>query len=192
MMAVGMGADVTVIDRSLDALRHIDECFGNRVQTLFSTQDTVHRFVLDADLVVGSVLIPGASAPKLISRAMIQAMRQGSVLVDVAIDQGGSVEGIRPTTHSRPTYSAHGVNHYAVPNMPGSVPRTSSRALTSRTLPFILTVANYGFEEAVARHPELHRAVNAYLGVITHQGVAESLGREWRPLDELIAANGAG
>ena len=179
MMAVGMGADVTVIDRSLDALRHIDECFGNRVQTLFSTQDTVHRFVLDADLVVGSVLVPGASAPKLISRAMIEAMRQGSVLVDVAIDQGGCSETSTATTHAKPTYLIDDVVHYCVANMPGAVARTSSLALNNATLPFVLELADKGIECALQDNGHLLNGLNVCHGKVTNASVALAHGMDY-------------
>jgi len=190
--AVGAGARVSVLSINDDQLRDLEELYSGRVETALSSPEVIANTLAGADLLIGAVLVAGRRAPVVVSREMVASMGEGAVVVDVAVDQGGCVETTRPTDHLNPIYVEEGVVHYAVPNMPGSVPRTSSSALTIRTLPFILTVANYGFEEAVARHPELHRAVNAYRGVITHQGVAESLGREWRSLDELIAANGAG
>ncbi|MBT3427158.1 MAG: alanine dehydrogenase [Gammaproteobacteria bacterium] len=174
MMAVGMGARVTVIDRNLDALRHIDECFGNRVQTLFSTRETVHNLVLDADLVIGSVLIPGASAPKLISKDMIKAMRPGSVLVDVAIDQGGCSETSTATTHAEPTYLVNDVVHYCVANMPGAVARTSSLALNNATLPFVLELADKGTARALQDNAHLLNGLNVCRGKVTNASVAQA------------------
>ena len=187
--AVGAGARVTVASIAEDQLRVLEEHYHGRIETLLSSPRALERGVEGADVLIGAVLVEGRRAPVVITREMVRSMGPGAVIVDVAVDQGGCVETTRPTDHLNPIYVEEEVVHYAVPNMPGSVPRTSSRALTSRTLPFILAVANYGFEQAVDRHPELHRAVNAYWGSITHAGVAESLGREWRPLDELIAAN---
>lgn len=146
-MAVGTGAQVTVIDRSIGALREINRLFGARVITVFSTHDNIERHVLCADLVIGGVLIPGAAAPKLISSALVKHMKAGSVVVDVSIDQGGCFETSRPTTHAKPTYIANGVVHYCVTNMPGAVPRTSTCALNNATLPYVLALADLGYKE---------------------------------------------
>ncbi len=178
-IAVGTGARVTVIDRSLDALRRIDNLFGARVVTLFSTHDNVEQQVLGADLVIGGVLIPGASAPKLVTRAMLAAMRRGSVIVDVSIDQGGCFETSRPTTHAEPTYVEEGVVHYCVANMPGAVPRTSAYALNNATLPFALRIANLGWRAATKTDPHLMAGLNVALGKVTHKAVARDLGYDY-------------
>ena len=144
-----MGADVTVIDRSLPRLRELDEQFGPQLHTLFSTTDAIEQAVIEADLVIGAVLVPGAAAPKLVTREMVRRMRPGSVLVDIAIDQGGCFETSRPTTHAEPTYVEDGVVHYCVTNMPGAVARTSTLALGNATLPFVLALADKGWQQAV-------------------------------------------
>jgi alanine dehydrogenase len=184
--AVGAGARVTVVSIAEDQLRVLEEHYPGRIETLLSSPRALERVVAGADVLIGAVLVEGRRAPVVITREMVRSMGPGAVIVDVAVDQGGCVETTRPTDHLNPIYVEEGVVHYAVPNMPGSVPRTSSRALTSRTLPFILTVANDGFVQAVAKRPDLKRAVNAYRGTLTHEGVAASLEREWTPLDELI------
>ena len=184
-IAVGTGARVTVIDRSLDALRRIDNLFGARVVTLFSTHDNVEQQVLGADLVIGGVLIPGASAPKLVTRAHLAAMRRGSVIVDVSIDQGGCFETSRATTHADPTYVEEGVVHYCVANMPGAVPRTSAYALNNATLPFALKIANLGWRAAIKSDPHLMAGLNVALGKVTHKAVAR------QPRLAILSANGS-
>ncbi|HEV2719796.1 MAG TPA: alanine dehydrogenase [Thermoanaerobaculia bacterium] len=184
-MAVGLGARVTVLDTNLERLRQLDDIFRGSVQTLASNSAHIAEAVRHADLLVGGVLIPGASAPKLVSRTMISEMKKGSVIVDVAIDQGGCVETAHATTHSNPTYEVDGVIHYCVANMPGAVPRTSTIALTNATLPYTRRLARLGFGKAVA-DPGLAEGVNVYKGKITYKGVAESQGREYTPIEQLL------
>lgn len=185
-MAAGLGAEVTVIDRSLQRLRQLDDLFAGRVRTRFSTIESVEEEVFAADVVIGAVLVPGASAPKLVTRKMLSSMRAGSVLVDVAIDQGGCFETSRPTTHADPTYEVDGVVHYCVANMPGAVPVTSSQALNNATLPFGLQLAKNGFA-AVLENPHLRNGLNVYRGRITNKAVAESLGLPFSPTEGLAA-----
>lgn len=175
-MAVGTGAQVVVVDRSIDALRRIDQLFGGRVVTLASNRDNVEREVLSADLVIGGVLIPGAAAPKLVTRDMVSRMKKGSVVVDVAIDQGGCFETSRATTHAEPTYLVDGVVHYCVANMPGAVPRTSAYALNNATLPYTLQIANLGWKAALKANPHLMNGLNVAFGKVTHAEVARDLG----------------
>ena len=186
--AVGAGARVTVASIREDQLRALEELYAGRVETLISTPQSLANAIAGADLLVGAVLVPGRRAPVVVSRQMVRSMGTGAVVVDVAVDQGGCVETTRPTNHLEPTYLEEGVLHYAVPNMPGAVPRTSSRALTALTLPYILRVANDGLESAVARDRALRRAVNVYRGHLTHPGVAASLGRDWTPIGQLLGA----
>jgi alanine dehydrogenase len=174
-MAVGIGAEVTVLDKSLPQLRVLDDIFQGRVRTRYSTRDALAEEVYSADAVIGAVLIPGAAAPKLVTRAMLAHMKKGSVLVDVAIDQGGCFETSHATTHADPTFIVDGVVHYCVANMPGAVPLTSSEALNNATLPFGLMLADYGLE-ALARNPHLRNGLNVHNGRITHPAVAEALG----------------
>jgi alanine dehydrogenase len=174
-IAVGTGAQVVVMDRSVDALRRIDRLLGARVMTVFSNRDNVEREVLAADLVIGGVLIPGAAAPKLITRAMLPKMKPGSVIVDVAIDQGGCVETAHPTTHAEPTYVVDNVVHYCVANMPGGVPRTSTYALNNATLPFVLALADKGWKQALRDDPHLLAGLNVCAGQVTCAEVAEAL-----------------
>src|SRR5215467_3801333 len=181
-VAIGMGAHVAIIDRNLNRLRELDDIFNGQVVTLASNSWTISENLKTADLVVGAVLIPGASAPRLVRREMISRMKQGSVVVDVAIDQGGCFETSHATTHTEPTYFVDGVLHYCVSNMPAAVPHTSTFALTNATLPYLLELANYGLEGACERNPGLREGVNTYNGYITHEGVAESQGRQWREL----------
>lgn len=176
VIAMGLQADVVVMDRDLNKLRWMDSVYEGRIKTLASTRLTVEQEVLDADLVVGSVLVAGASAPKVVTEAMVRAMKRGAVLVDVAIDQGGCFETSRETTHENPVYSVHDVLHYAVGNIPGAVPNTSTYALTNATLPYALAIANYGVAKAVDRFPELLPGVNVMGDRVTHEAVAESLG----------------
>ncbi len=181
-MAVGAGAQVTIIDRNLNRLREMDDHFGSRIVTMASNSWTIAESMRTADLVVGSVLIPGAAAPKLVRRQMIATMKQGAVVVDVAIDQGGCFETSRATTHTEPTYVVDGVVHYCVSNMPAAVPHTSTFALTNATIPYLLELANHGLEGACERHRAIREGVNTYNGYVTHSKVAESQGRQWREL----------
>jgi alanine dehydrogenase len=186
-MAMGMGARVNVLDRSLARLEHIDEVFGDRLTALYSTQETLETEILDADLVIGAALIPGAAAPKLITREHVRAMRRGSVICDVAIDQGGCSETSRATTHADPTYIVDGVVHYCVANMPGAVAKTSTLALNNATLPFVLAIADKGWREACREDPHLRNGLNVHAGSITHPAVATALGTELRPAKDLVA-----
>lgn len=186
-MAVGLGAEVTVIDRSLPRLREIEQIFAGRVRTRFSTLDAVEEEVLVADAVIGAVLIPGASAPRLVSRALLSRMRRGAVLVDVAIDQGGCFETSHATTHDNPTYEVDGVIHYCVANMPGAVPLTSSRALNNATLPYGLALAADGIA-AIARDPGLRSGLNIHRGRLMHPAVAESIGVTAASMDQALAS----
>ncbi|SFK09109.1 alanine dehydrogenase [Bradyrhizobium sp. Gha] len=185
-MAVGLGAEVTIIDRSIIRLRELDELFEGRVRTRFSTIESVEEEVFAADVVIGAVLVPGASAPKLVSRSMLGWMRKRAVLVDVAIDQGGCFETSHPTTHAEPTYEVDGVIHYCVANMPGAVPLTSSQALNNATLPFGLALANKGFS-AVLENPYLRTGLNVHRGRLTYKAVAESLGLPFSPIEQAAA-----
>jgi alanine dehydrogenase len=185
-MAVGTGAQVVVIDRNTDALRRIDAMFNGRAMTVFSNQDNVEREVLRADLIVSGVLIPGAAAPKLITRAMLPKMKPGSVIVDVAIDQGGSVETSRPTTHAEPTYVIDNVVHYMVANMPGAVPRTSTYALNNATLPFTLALANKGWRQALHDDPHLKAGLNVAAGKVTYKAVARALNLNYTAADAVV------
>lgn len=175
-MAIGAGADVTVLDHSVDRLRQLDARFNNRIRTVYPTHDNIERHVLDADLVIGSALIPGATAPKLVTAAMVHAMRPGSVLIDVSIDQGGCFETSRPTTHASPTYLVAGIVHYCVANMPGAVARTSTFALNNATLPFILALADKGCRQALRDNPHLRSGLSVIDGKLTCAPVAEALG----------------
>ncbi|MDX1756344.1 MAG: alanine dehydrogenase [Marinobacter sp.] len=185
-MAVGMGADVTVLDRNIEVLRALDHRYGNRVHTLFSTRDALEQSVSQADLVIGAVLIPGASAPKLVTREMLRQMANGSVIVDVAIDQGGCVETSRPTTHADPTFVEEGVVHYCVANMPGAVARTSSQALSHVTLPFIVALADRGPVAALLANPHLRAGLNVCDGKVTYREVAEAHGYQYTEPEPLL------
>jgi len=185
--AVGMGARVTVIDKNLDRLRYLDDVFHGQIETLASNHLNIAAAVQSADLVIGAVLIPGARAPRLVTEEMVRSMEPGSVIVDVAVDQGGCVETIdHPTTHEEPIYIKHGVVHYAVANMPGAVPRTSTLALTHATLPYVLDLANKGWIQAVKEDPALAKGVNVVLGKITNPGVAEAHGLPYYKLEEVL------
>ena len=175
-IACGMRADVTVIDKSLPRLRELDGLFGGRLKTVFSTAASIETAVASADLLIGAVLVPGAAAPRLVTRAMIKAMRPGAVVVDIAIDQGGCIETSRPTTHADPTYVEEGVVHYCVTNMPGAVAQTSTLALNNATLPYVRALANDGFEVACGKDPGLAAGLNVSQGRIVHSAVAEALG----------------
>ena len=177
-MAVGLRADVTVVDRSVDRLRELSALFGNTLCTAYSTTETIERLVLEADLTIGAVLIAGAAAPKLVTRAMVKRMKQGAVLVDIAIDQGGCFETSHPTTHANPTFVVDGVIHYCVANMPGAVPRTSTFALTNATLPYVRAIADLGWEAALKRDPGLAAGLNVHAGQIVHEVVAKALGAQ--------------
>jgi alanine dehydrogenase len=185
-MALGLGANVTVIDRSLPRLRELDDIFGGHVTTLASNVSTVRAAVKRADLVVGAVLIPGASAPRLVRRDMLPAMKNGAVMVDVSIDQGGCFETSRATTHTDPIYFVDGVLHYCVSNMPAAVPHTSTLALTNATFPYLLELANKGFETACMESASIREGVNTYQGFVTYPAVAESQGRTWKPVGEAM------
>ncbi len=185
-IALGMGADVWVIDRSVDVLRRLWSHFGRPLNTVYSTRDAVDRHLRDADLVIGGVLIPGAAAPKLITREHVSMMRAGSVIVDVAIDQGGCAETSRPTTHDEPTYVVDGVIHYCVANMPGGVPKTSTHALNHATLPFVAALAGKGWKRALAEDSQLRNGLNIWNGKVTCEPVAEALGYEYVPADAAL------
>ncbi|CAA7624531.1 alanine dehydrogenase [Magnetospirillum sp. UT-4] len=184
-MAVGLGARVTVLDTSLARLAQLDEMFGGRVQTAYATLDAVERHVLEADLAIGAVLVPGAAAPRLVGRELVAGMRNGSVVVDVAIDQGGCFATARPTTHAQPTYVDEGVVHYCVTNMPGAVARTSAFALGHATLPYVRALADRGWAEALRRDPHLLAGLNVHRGKVTHAAVARDLGHAF--VDPLAA-----
>jgi alanine dehydrogenase len=188
MIALGMGANVTVLDRSPDAMRALWKQFGAPLKTEFSTGDAVERHVVRADLVIGGVLIPGASAPRLVSADMIRRMQPGSVVVDVAIDQGGCFETSHPTTHAEPTYMVDGVIHYCVANMPGGVPRTSTFALNNATLPYALKLADQGWRSALADDPHLRSGLNVAFGQVTCQPVADALGYPFVDPQVVLAA----
>lgn len=185
-VAIGMGAQVIVIDTSLERLYHLDLQFGSQINTVFSTTDAIEKHVRTADLVVGAVLIPGASAPKLLSKAILSEMHPGSVIVDVSIDQGGCFATSKPTTHENPTYVIDGVVHYCVANMPGAVPRTSTFALNNATLPFILAIANKGYKQAMHDNPHLLNGLNVCRGHITHHAVATALTQAYVPALQMI------
>jgi len=185
-IAAGMEAEVIVVDKDLDKLRFIDQIHKGRIITLMSDQLTLEQRVRESDVLIGSVLVPGARAPKLVSEEMVASMRPGSVVIDIAIDQGGCIETSHMTTHSDPTYIAHGVVHYCVGNMPGAVPNTSTYALTNVTLPYALEIANRGLDDAVREDPALARGVNTYGGQLTNAGVAESHDMESVALSSLV------
>jgi alanine dehydrogenase len=185
-MAVGLGASVIIIDRDLERLRYLDDIFGSRIRTLASNPYTIAESVAKSDLVIGAVLVPGAAAPKLVTREMLRGMAKGAVIVDVAVDQGGCIETTKPTTHSHPTYLVENVLHYGVTNMPGAVPRTSTFALTNATLPFALKLAELGVVEAVNTDRHLKNGVNTFKGKVTYEAVAEEQGLDYARLESLI------
>jgi alanine dehydrogenase len=185
-VAMGMGAHVVVIDKSLERLYLLDLQFGSKITTIYSTTDAIEQHVTTADLVVGAVLIPGNAAPRLVTHPMISHMRLGSVIVDVSIDQGGCFETSRPTTHQDPTYIVDGVVHYCVSNMPGAVPRTSTFALNNATLPYVLALANQGYKQAMRQDPHLMNGLNVYRGKVTHPAVASALQQDYVPAEEII------
>jgi alanine dehydrogenase len=179
-MAVGLRADVTVVDRSVKRLRELSSIFGAQLKTVHSTAHAIEELVRDADLVIGAVLIAGAAAPKLVTRAMVKTMKPGAVLVDIAIDQGGCFETSRPTTHAEPVFVLDGIVHYCVTNMPGAVPRTSTFALTNATLPYVKALADHGWREALAADAGLAHGLNVHEGRLTHEAVANALGLTFR------------
>ena len=185
-MAVGMGARVTVLDKNVDRLRQLDLVFGNRISTLYSNAQSLEDAVLDADLVIGGVLVPGAAAPKLVTRAMVGRMKKGAVVVDVAIDQGGCFETSHATTHAEPTYMVDGVVHYCVANMPGAVARTSTFALNNATITHALALADKGWKKAMADNPHLKNGLNVAQGRVTYEAVAQALGYDYLRADALL------
>jgi len=188
-MAVGMGAHVTIIDNNLDRLRELDDIFLSKISTLASSAYMIQDAISEADLIVGAVLVPGAAAPKLITKNMLKGVPNGAVIVDVAVDQGGCIETTHPTTHSNPTYYVEGVLHYCVANMPGAVPRTSTFALTNATLPYALKLAGKGFYEAISRDPGLKEGVNTFAGHCTYEAVAVAQEISFTPLDQLLKSS---
>lgn len=189
-MAMGLGADVTILDKSLPRLKLLDEQFGPRLTTIYATSDAIEQAVLKADIVIGAVLLPGAKAPKLIPRDMLAQMKTGSVLVDVSIDQGGCFETSRPTTHDKPTYQEQGVIHYCVANMPGAVARTSAFALTNATLPYVMALANKGICRALLDDAHLRAGLNIHQGKVTYQAVAEAHGYAFVSAESALKENG--
>jgi alanine dehydrogenase len=185
-IALGLGARVTLIDLNLNRLRELDDIFGGRLYTLASNSYNIGRAVREADLVIGGVLIPGAAAPKLVTKAMVAKMKKGAVIVDVAIDQGGCIETARPTTHSDPSYLVDGVVHYCVTNMPAAVPNTSTLALTNATFPYLMKLAKIGANAAIQEDAGIAAGVNTFNGILTCKPVAESQHREWQPVSELV------
>ena len=190
-IAVGMGANVTIIDNNLDRLRELDDIFLTKISTLASSAYMIHDAISTADLLVGAVLVPGASAPKLVTRNMLKDVPNGAVIVDVAVDQGGCIETTHPTTHSDPTYYVEGVLHYCVANMPGAVPRTSTFALTNATLPYAVKLANKGFFDAIRSDENLKAGVNTYAGHCTYEAVAQAQGISYTSIDALVEVTSA-
>jgi alanine dehydrogenase len=186
-MAIGLGARVTVLDKSVDRLRQLDLVFGNRISTLYSTATSIEEAVLDADVVVGGVLVPGAAAPKLVTRALVSRMKKGAVMVDVAIDQGGCFETSHATTHDAPTYAVDGVVHYCVANMPGAVARTSTFALNNATIGHAVALAGKGWKAALRENPHLRNGLNVCQGQVTYEAVARELGLPFVNADSLLA-----
>ncbi len=180
-MAVGLRADVTIVDKSLKRLRELDALFDGRLKTVASSGEAIESLITQADLVIGAVLVAGGAAPKLVTREMVSRMKTGAVMVDISIDQGGCFETSRPTTHAEPTFTVDGVVHYCVTNMPGAVPRTSTFALTNATLPFVKALAAEGVQRALARNAHLAAGLNVFEGAIAHEAVARDLGLPWRP-----------
>jgi alanine dehydrogenase len=185
-IALGMGAKVTLIDLNLNRLRELDDIFGGRLYTVASNSYNVERAVCEADLVIGGVLIPGAAAPKIVTKAMVAKMKKGAVIVDVAIDQGGCIETARPTTHSDPSYDVDGVVHYCVTNMPAAVPYTSTLALTNATFPYVMKLAKLGAKIAIQRDKGIAEGVNTYNGHLTYEAVATAQKLDWRAISELV------
>jgi alanine dehydrogenase len=186
-IALGFGAKVTLVDVNLNRLRELDDIFGGRLYTLVSNSHNLELATREADLVIGAVLIPGATAPRLVTRPMVAAMKRGSVIVDVAIDQGGCIETAHPTSHSNPSFVVDGVVHYCVTNMPGAVPHTSTLALTNSTLPYVLCLSNLGVREALRQDAGLAEGLNTWMGMLTYRGVAESQQRPWEAVASVLA-----
>ncbi len=187
-IAAGMGANVNILDINLDRLRYLSDVMPDNVTTLMSNPSNIRRLLTTTDLLVGAVLIPGAKAPNLVSKEMLKLMKEGSVLVDVAVDQGGCIETCRPTTHDDPTFIVEGVVHYCVANMPGAVPYTSTIALTNATLPYIMLLAENGYKNTILEHEDLMSGLNIYKGTVTHRGVSEAFGLDYTPVNEVISA----
>jgi len=187
MMALGMGADVTVLDNNIDVLDRLAHQFGASLKTIYSTQAMIEEHVLNSDLVVGGVLVVGAEAPKLVTADMVRRMKRGAVLVDVAIDQGGCFETSRPTTHAEPTFIVDGVVHYCVANMPGATPRTSTYALNNVTLPYVFALADKGYRAALFENPHFREGLNVCKGMVTHKAVADDLGYPYVPPETALA-----
>lgn len=187
-MALGMHAAVTVLDKSLPRLRELDAIFGGQLNTIYATQQALEDYVTKADLLIGAVLVPGAAAPKVVSKEMVKRMKPGAAIVDVAIDQGGCIETSRPTTHAEPTFIVDDVVHYCVANMPGAVPRTSTYALNNATLPYVLNLADLGCPQALLVDRHLRAGLNVYRGEVTEAMVAQAVGVVHRPVDEALAA----
>ena len=185
-VACGMGANVTILDRSIERMKEIDDCFGPQIKTAYSSIETINELSKQADMIIGAVLIPGAKAPKLIERSQLSRMKKGAVLVDVAIDQGGCFETSKPTTHDDPIYEVDGIVHYCVANMPGAVARTSTMALNNATMPFIMQIAEKGWAKACLDNPHLKNGLNVHKGKIAYEAVASSLGEKYYSPDELI------
>lgn len=181
-MAVGLGAKVTILDVNVDRLEYLNDIFGNSIHTLYSNNEQIEKSVIESDLVISAILVPGAKAPKLVTRQMVSRMHPGGVIIDVAVDQGGAVETCRPTSHEHPTYSVDQIIHYAVPNMPGAVPRTSTYALTNVTLKYGLMLANMGWKAAISKDPALLKGVNLANGKLTYKAVADDLGLPYEPI----------
>ena len=186
VIAIGLGAHVTILDKSIDRMRYLDEILSGRVSTLMSSTLQIESSIREADVVIGAVLVPGARAPKLVTRPMLKEMKQGSVIVDVAIDQGGCFETSHPTTHSNPVFDVDGVTHYCVANMPGGVPVSSTKALTNATLPYVEAIADHGLADAVVRDRALALGVNVLDGKITYEPVAEAHGLDYTPLEDVL------
>ncbi|MBI3453181.1 MAG: alanine dehydrogenase [Rhodospirillales bacterium] len=187
-MALGLQAQVTILDRSLTRLKELDDLFAGRVQTLYATSEAVEHSVIEADVVIGAVLVPGAAAPKRVTRALLAKMKRGAVLVDVSIDQGGCFETSKPTTHAKPIYAVDNIIHYCVANMPGAVARTSTFALNNATLPFTLALADKGYARALADDLHLRNGLNVFKGKLTYQAVAEAQGENYSPAAQVLAA----
>jgi alanine dehydrogenase len=185
-IALGMGAKVTLIDLNLNRLRELDDIFNGRLFTMASNSYNIERAVSEADLLIGGVLIPGAAAPKIVTKAMVKKMKKGAVVVDVAIDQGGCIETAHPTTHSDPSYEVDGVVHYCVTNMPAAVPNTSTLALTNATFPYVMKLAKLGATAAIQEDNGISEGVNTYAGVLTYEAVAAAQQREWKSVGDLV------
>jgi alanine dehydrogenase len=186
-VAAGMGAHTTIMDISMPKLRYLDDVMPKNIDTMFSSEANIRSMLPDVDMIIGAVLIPGAKAPHLVTRDMLGDMEKGSVLVDVAIDQGGCFETSKPTTHDKPVYEVDDIQHYCVANMPGAVPRTSTIGLTNVTLPYAVDIANKGWQEAIQDDPELMKGLNIAEGVITYDDVAEAFDMDWSPAEEVLA-----